>query len=140
MTVPSHGFRLRYMVALSALLALSGCTSLTPTCPGTADIKPEQLHGIWTVQLSGSDTRWTLRLGPHPEHVGSLRGELTQGGLSYPVVGDLEDGEFTLEESHDGKRIAATWLGELVPGSCGRALQGERIEPNQHRQVFRMQP
>jgi hypothetical protein len=93
---------------LVALLTLSGCTTLPPACPAPADVKPEQLHGVWTVQLDGSGPPWTLQLGPHPEHQGSLRGELTQGTLRYPVVADLEGGEFTLEESHDGARIAAT--------------------------------
>jgi hypothetical protein len=126
--------------ALVVLLALSGCTSLPTACPAPAEVKPEQLHGIWTVQLDGTGTPWTLQLGPHPEHQGSLRGELTQGTLRYPVVADLEGGEFTLEESHDGQRIAATWLGTVVAGSCGRVLQGQRIGPQERRQAFLMQP
>jgi hypothetical protein len=125
---------------LVVLLALSGCTSLPTACPAPAEVKPEQLHGIWTVQLDGTGTPWTLQLGPHPEHQGSLRGELTQGTLRYPVVADLEGGEFTLEESHDGQRIAATWLGTVVAGSCGRVLQGQRIGPQERRQAFLMQP
>ncbi len=132
-------FRLGATSSLGALLALSGCISLPPACPAPADIQPEQLHGVWTVQMDGSGPHWTLQLGPHPEHRGSLRGELTQGALRYPVVADLDRGEFTLEESHDGQRIAATWLGEVVAGRCGRALQGERIGPQERRQVFRMQ-
>ena len=52
---------------------------------------------------------------------------------------DLDGRDFTLEESHDGQRIAATWLGEVVPGSCGQVLQGERLGPQAHRQSFRMQ-
>jgi hypothetical protein len=92
------------------------------------------------VQLDGSGPPWTLQLGPHPEHQGSLRGELTQGTLRYPVVADLEGGEFTLEESHDGARIAATWLGTVVTGSCGRVLQGQRIGPQDHRQAFLIRP
>jgi hypothetical protein len=125
---------------LVVLLALSGCTSLPTACPAPAEVKPEQLHGIWTVQLDGTGTPWTLQLGPHPEHQGSLRGELTQGTLRYPVVADLEGGEFTLEESHDGQRIAATWLGTVLAGSCGRVLQGQRIGPQERRQAFLMQP
>jgi len=125
---------------MTALAALSGCSSLPPNCPESTEVQPQQLHGAWTVQLESTGPHWTLQLGPHPEHRGSLRGELTQGALRYPVVADLDKGEFTLEESHDGKRIAATWLGEVVPGSCGRALRGERIEPKQQRQVFHMRP
>jgi hypothetical protein len=67
-----------------------------------------------------------------------LRGELTLGTLRYPVVADLDEGEFTLEESHDGQRIAATWLGEVAPKSCGQALRGERIGPQERRQAFDM--
>lgn len=133
------GLRLWTTISLAALWALSGCTSLPPACPAPADIQSEQLHGVWTVQLDDAGPHWTLQLGPHPEHPGSLRGELTQGALRYPVVADLDNGEFTLEESHDGQRIAATWLGEVVAGGCGLHLQGERIGPQDRRQVFRMQ-
>jgi hypothetical protein len=140
MSAPHSGFRTGCLGALVVLLALSGCTSLPTACPAPAEVKPEQLHGIWTVQLDGTGTPWTLQLGPHPEHQGSLRGELTQGTLRYPVVADLEGGEFTLEESHDGQRIAATWLGTVVAGSCGRVLQGQRIGPQERRQAFLMQP
>jgi len=131
--------RLWATTSLAAVLALSGCTSLPPGCPAPKDVKPEQLHGAWTVQLDGPGPQWTLQLGPHPDHQGSLRGELTQGALRYPVVADLDNGEFTLEESHDGQRIAATWLGEVVAGSCGRVLKGQRIGPHERRQNFLMQ-
>ena len=140
MSAPHSGFRTGCLGALVVLLALSGCTSLPTACPAPAEVKPEQLHGIWTVQLDGAGPPWTLQLGPHPEHPGSLRGELTQGAQRYPVVADLEKGEFTLEESHDGQRIAATWLGDVVAGSCGRVLQGQRIGPQERRQAFLMQP
>lgn len=123
---------------MAALFALSGCTSLPPACPSAADLKPEQLHGIWTVQLDGADPQWSLQLGPHPEHQGSLRGELTQGALSYPVVADLDGQDFTLEESHDGQRIAATWLGEVLTGSCGQTIRGERVGPQERREAFDM--
>jgi hypothetical protein len=121
-------------------LALSGCTTLPPACPAPADVKPEQLHSVWSVQLDGSGPPWTLQLGPHPEDQGSLRGELTRGTLHYPVVADLEGGEFTLEESHDGARIAATWLGTVLAGSCGRVLQGQRIGPQEHQRAFLIRP
>lgn len=136
-TTPSR-LRLWATTHLVALAALSGCTSLPRNCPAPADVQPEQLHGIWTVQLDGAGPYWSLQLGPHPEHRGSLRGELTQGAQRYPVVADLDKGEFTLEESHDGQRIAATWLGDVVAGSCGQALRGERIGPLERRQAFEM--
>ena len=139
MSAPHSGFRMACLGSLVALLTLLGCTTLPPACPAPADVKPEQLHGVWTVQLDGSGPPWTLQLGPHPEHQDSLCGELTQGPLRYPVVADLEGGEFTLEESHDGQRIAATWLGTVVAGRCGRVLQGQRIGPQERRQDFLMQ-
>jgi hypothetical protein len=123
---------------MAALFALSSCTSLPPACPSAADLKPEQLYGIWTVQLDGADPQWSLQLGPHPEHQGSLRGELTQGELRYPVVADLDGQDFTLEESHDGQRITATWLGEVLTGSCGQTIRGERVGPQERREAFDM--
>lgn len=141
MTSPAQPTQRLWLTAmLAALLALTGCTSLPATCPAPEDVQPAQLHGVWTVQLGGVGPSWTLQLGPHPEHRGSLRGELSQGALRYPVVADLDQGAFTLEESHDGQRIAATWLGEVVAGSCGRALQGERSGPSQRPQPFQIRP
>jgi hypothetical protein len=118
--------RLWAITGMAALFALSGCTNLPPACPASADVQPEQLHGIWKVQLDGTGPDWFLQLGPHPEHRGSLRGELSKGTQRYPVVADLEKGEFTLEESHDGRRIAATWLGEVQVRHCNWTITGER--------------
>jgi hypothetical protein len=127
------------ITGMAAVFALSGCNSIQLNCSATADIRPEQLHGFWKVRLGATDSHWTLQLGPHPEHRGSLRGELSQGALRYPVVADLDGQDFTLEESHDGQRIAATWLGEVVTSSCGQTLRGERIGPQERREAFDMQ-
>jgi hypothetical protein len=118
-------------------LVLSACQQL-PTrnaCPTGQDLTPEMLHGQWTAQIAG-EAPWTLILGPHPEHAGSLRGELTQGPQRHAVVADLDDGEFTLEETHDGQRIAATWLGSLTASSCGRQIQGQRALMGQSSRDF----
>lgn len=40
------------------------------------------------------------------------------------VAGDVDDGEFTLEESTNGTSISATWTGDVVDGSCGREIRG----------------
>ncbi|WP_353238286.1 hypothetical protein [Limnohabitans sp.] len=126
--------------ALLLVLALSGChlPLQTPDCPPGQSLSADQLVGKWTVQMAGSAKPWTLNLSPHPEHLGSLRGELRQGDQGYWVVADLEGREFTMEESHDGQRIAATWLGTAVHGHCGRWLEGERLATGQAAEGFAM--
>ncbi|WP_155820434.1 hypothetical protein [Limnohabitans sp. Rim47] len=138
---PSLGLAMyvaRYVALCLALsLGLSACQQL-PTrnaCPTGQDLTPEMLNGQWTAQIAG-EAPWTLTLGPHPEHAGSLRGELTQGQQRHAVVADLDDGEFTLEETHDGQRIAATWLGSVTASSCGRQIQGQRALMGQSSRDF----
>lgn len=130
-----------WLFALAALLSLSACQGL-PTrsaCPTGQDMSPQMLYGAWTAQIEGEPV-WTLTLGPHPEHAGSLRGELTptlnQRTQRRAVVADLDDGEFTLEETHDGQRIAATWLGQLPKAGCGRQIQGHRSMAGQDNRPF----
>jgi len=122
-------------VALSLTLAACQHLPTRSVCPSAQDLTPETLHGQWTAHIAG-EAPWTLTLGPHPEHAGSLRGELTQGPQRHAVVADLEDGEFTLEETHDGQRIAATWLGSLTDSSCGREIQGQRTLTGQSSRDF----
>jgi len=124
---------------LALSLGLNACQHLPTSnaCPPAQDLTPETLHGQWTAHIAG-EAPWTLTLGPHPEHAGSLRGELTQGPQRHAVVADLEDGEFTLEETHDGQRIAATWLGSLTASSCGREIQGQRTLTGQSSRDFQI--
>lgn len=126
-------------LGLLVLLTLSACTALPPRsdCPSAPDMRAEMLHGQWTAQVAG-EAPWALTLGPHPEHAGSLRGSLTQGARRHAVVADLDEGEFTLEESHDGQRIAATWLGSLPDAGCGRQIQGQRVLPDQSSRPFQI--
>lgn len=116
-------------MASVCLASLSACSSQAPA-PGCAhaDITAEQLVGTWQVTLDGEKAPWTLVLRPHPEHEGSLRGALMQNPRHLAVVADIEDGELTMEESHDGQRIAATWLGQVQAGSCGQLIRGERLK------------
>lgn len=128
---------------LSACLTLAVCacahSPMLPSCPSGTDLRSDMLFGEWQVQLAGATNPFSLSLGPHPEHAGSLKGELLQGQQRYAVVADLDDGEFTLEESRDGVRIAATWLGRPTQGHCGRLIQGQRFEKDQAGQDFRLQ-
>jgi len=106
----------------AALAVLSSAQAIA--CPLPAEVMPEQLHGLWRAEFEGLWAGATLLLEKHPEYVESLSGAVNRGGERSVVSGELEDGEFTMEESRDGQRIAATWAGAIVEGSCGREIRG----------------
>ena len=110
--------------AAFALALLAGQAFAQAPCPLPGEVEPKHLLGVWKAEVQGSWDLVTVRLEPHPEYAQSFRGTLEREGGRAQVAGDLEDGDFTLEESADGKHIAATWLGELVEGSCGREIRG----------------
>ncbi|HEY0202165.1 MAG TPA: hypothetical protein VGC24_10780 [Burkholderiaceae bacterium] len=100
-------------------------------CPTPAQTNQNHLYGTWAAQfsLSGSGNPpadATLRLGPHPELAQSVRGMLTRADNPAPVqvAGDVDDGDFTLEESANGRTIDATWIGKVQEGSCGKEIKG----------------
>ncbi len=131
MTPRQRHFAAPLLLALACMLVPSFVLSQTP-CPSAADIQAEQLIGPWQVTLhTPTPQRWTLQLQAHPEHTGSLKGSLLQGERTALVVADWDEGEFTMEESHDGQRIAATWLGTATKGQCGRQIEGERVQGEQ---------
>lgn len=106
-----------------ALLAVAGQPALAQDCPGPAQLQPRHLVGLWRAEFAGGSGA-TLLLEPHPRYAASLAGEVNRNGVRARVAGDLDEGEFTLEESADGVRIDAAWLGEVVEGSCGREIRG----------------
>ena len=122
------------MKHLRTVLTLMGLFMCWPSfaqthCPAASEIHAEMLIGAWEVELhSQPPQRWRLTLQAHPEHTGSLQGRLLQGARTAQVVADWDEGEFTLEESHDGQRIAATWLGTATEGQCGRQIEGTRVQ------------
>lgn len=127
-----HGLGLTGLLALGTLLG--ACTAV----PRGTDCAADALIGQWTAHIEGQTQGWTLTLEPHPEHLGSLRGTLSQGTLSYLVVADVDEGEFTLEESHDGQRIAATWQGRAAGPQCAQRVQGHRVMGEQPRHGFNL--
>lgn len=131
--------------ALICLAGLSACANPNPRTPVTSatgcadsDINADQLVGSWRVSLAGYEGSLALVLQPHPEHAGSLRGALMQNPQHHAVEADIDDGEFTMEESRDGQRIAATWLGQVQPGTCGQVITGSRQEGTGEPQRFEM--
>ena len=116
---------LSLLVFLLLLPTHAGAAS--PTCPAATEITPQQLVGLWRAELNGQAQQGaTLLLEPHREYAQSLSGEINRDGSRARVAADLEEGEFTLEESADGQRITATWLGDVVEGSCGKEIRGRR--------------
>jgi hypothetical protein len=94
-----------------------------PDCPAAKDLQPRQAIGAWRAEVEGAAPA-TLLLRPHARYKESLSGEIDRAGRRSRVAADLDAGELTLEESDDGVRISATWLGDVVEGSCGREIRG----------------
>ncbi|MEN9885947.1 MAG: hypothetical protein RL758_525, partial [Pseudomonadota bacterium] len=49
---------------------------------------------------------------------------LSRGTVQALVAGDVDAGDFTLEESTDGRSISATWTGRVMTDSCGKEIRG----------------
>jgi len=122
--------KLTIAISLIAAGALSACASgrfdaENPDCPDVAQLHAAHLYGSWNVELAQAGQRGTLTLRQHPEFAASLRGEFRYGGQSSIASGDVEGGEFNLDESRDGKTLFAFWSGRLVPSACGAEIRGK---------------
>ena len=85
----------------------------------------KQLQGQWLASVAEHEGAVRLNLGPHPDWAGMVKGTVQWNEASYAMVGDVNEGQVTLEESADGERITGTWLGDLVEASCGREIRGQ---------------
>lgn len=112
------------LLAACACAAQAQPQARKPECPHASETRQAHLLGLWRAEFEGAGHVGTLLLERHPEYTESVRGTINRDGDRRLLAGDVLDGEFTLEESADGKRIAATWLGEVVEGSCGREIRG----------------
>jgi hypothetical protein len=120
---------LRYATFLIASLAYPLCAQAeiaTPKspCPAPTTLTQQQAYGDWRVTWQDGGATEVIRFGLNPEFPDSLSGELKRGREKLQLAGDLEDGQLTLEESPDGKSMSATWVGTVVAGSCGKAIDG----------------
>lgn len=126
------------LCAASLCLALTACASAPVTrtnatsttaentnCPDVTRLQAAHLYGSWQIELLQTGQRGILTLRQHPEFADSLRGELHYGGQRSIASGDVEDGEFNLDESRDGKSLFAFWSGQLVPAGCGAEIRGK---------------
>lgn len=109
---------------LAALLSCALAAAAQTACPHASEVRQADLVGLWRAEFDGQGHAGTLLLEKHAIYSESISGFINRDGQRSQLAGDVEDGEFTLEESADGKRIAATWIGEVVEGSCGREIRG----------------
>jgi opacity protein-like surface antigen len=125
--------KLRPNLLLAAALAAAcagGASAQTTSqavavaCPKAHEVVQQHLLGLWRADFEGLAQGATLLLEQHPELAESVRGGINRNGERAEVSGDVDDGEFTLEESENGVNISATWLGDMVEGSCGREIRG----------------
>ena len=115
---------MRKLLACAALLGACAAGAQPAACPHASEVKQSDVLGLWRADFEGRGHVGTLLLEKHAVYAESVSGTINRDGQRSLLAGDVEDGEFTLEESADGKRIAATWLGEVVEGSCGREIRG----------------
>lgn len=110
---------------LAGLTLADTVPALATPCPSSAETTHLQLLGLWRATFDGSARGATLLLERHPELADSVRGAINRDGERSLVAGDVDDGEFTLEESADGVKIEATWSGTVIDGSCGLEIRGD---------------
>lgn len=136
------------LIAASALL-VGGCATNTsnppkprPACPSAQQMEQPELLGRWQAEMPGQPGPISLQLGPHPEWNGTVKGRITRPAGHSIVVGDVNQGKLTMEESADGKKVSGTWLGDVVDGSCAREIRGDWLDDkdNSIPFVMRKQP
>ena len=108
-------------------------------CLAATEVSPLHLYGLWRAEWPADAgrpaVRATLLFEKHAEFAQSLSGGIRREGteLAGPtppepqlaqVAGDVEDGEFNLEESANGRDITAVWTGRVVEASCGKEITG----------------
>ena len=109
-------------------------------CPLATELPVQSLYGRWRAEFSDTANgvlreTATLRFEPNPDYAESVSGNVQRGGTKAQVSGDAEDGEFALDESADGVSISATWVGRVVPDSCGREIRGLWTDTVQNKQL-----
>lgn len=111
-------------------------TSAPAPASGAACVAPDQvtlhhLYGLWRAEFQGLAQGGTLLLERHRELSESFSGTINRNGDKALLSGDIDEGQFTMDESADGTRISATWSGEVVGSSCGREIRGEWRRANE---------
>lgn len=122
---PSRRIALIALLALAAAQASAQGADAPSACPAPHELGALHLYGRWTAEWTDAAApAATLVLQRHPELSDSVRGELVRDGITALLAGDVDNGDLTLEESRDGRRISANWIGRAVDGACGREFRG----------------
>jgi hypothetical protein len=107
-------------------------TASQATCIDASDVGALQLYGLWRAEWPAAAGQpaltATLLFERHPELKDSVFGTIRRETMGHPqmaqLAGDVDDGDFTLEESVDGRSISAVWTGRVVEESCGKEITG----------------
>jgi len=111
-------------------------------CPAADAVTVLHLIGAWRVTWDDLPEPALLTLGRDPDNPGGVRGTLTRRSGPAQLAGDVEQGDFTLEESTDGQHISANWVGSVTADRCGQDIRGlwtAADAATQHRFVLRKQ-
>ena len=116
-------------VHLTVGMAQNSSETAPPACPEAWEVASVHLYGTWQARWDGLSEPATLTLGRSPDYPDGLRGTLRRPAGQPPpealVAGDVDNGQFTLEESTDGRAITATWAGTFPQGACGKEIHGQ---------------
>jgi hypothetical protein len=118
-----HGLLALALLPGVAAFAQSSGPAAAPACPKAEEASHRDLLGTWKAEVEGRPAA-VIVLRQHPELAQSVRGSVRRAGQDAEVSGDVDEGEFTLEESANGVNISAVWLGDVVEGSCAREIRG----------------
>jgi len=111
-------------LAAVALLAGPAAALAAPPCPAAAQVTQGHLLGLWRAEFEGLPRGATVLMEKHPEDEGRVSGMINRNGERSLLAGELDEGEFMMEESADGTHISGVWTGEVAEGSCGRVIRG----------------
>ncbi|WP_295954473.1 hypothetical protein [Rhodoferax sp.] len=97
------------------------------TCLAPEALSAVHLYGLWRAEIDGEPSGASVRFQKDPEQDNSVVGSINRDGAKAKpalLAGDVQHGDFQLEESDDGVRISATWSGQVVETSCGKEIKG----------------
>jgi hypothetical protein len=114
---------MKFPIGLVFAVCVQHAFAQPANCPSPGGVSQAHLIGKWKAQIEGG-APFALQLVKDPEFADTVIGHAERNGERIAIAGDVDDGELTLEESRNGKNISATWLGDVVEGSCGREIRG----------------